>query len=241
WKQMYSLAFGLFAAATALEETGDRQARQLARDAFRWIDDHAHDPEHGGYYEHLTAEGRPVAIEVTDQPPGRGLPVIGQVGHKSMNAHIHVLEALIALRRTWDDPVLVERLNELFLIVRDRIVRPGGHLAMFCRRDFTPTDQRSSFGHELETAYLLMEAAELLKRDDDRKTEQVALRLVEHSLRWGLDKQHGGFFDEGPPEGAATRRDKVWWVQPEGMNGLLTADRLTREADSRYFDTFVQT
>jgi len=241
WKQLYSLAFGLFAAATSYEATGDPQALQLAQDAFGWIDEHAHDPEHGGYYEHLTAEGRPVAVDVTEQPVGRGLPIIGQVGHKSMNAHIHVLEALIALRHVWDDPRLTARLNEVFLIVRDLIVRPGGHLAMFCRRGFTPTDERSSFGHELETAYLLTEAAELLDRDDDATTRQVALRLVEHSFRWGWDKQHGGFFDEGPPEGTATRREKVWWVQPEGMNGLLTADRLSGGKDRRHFDTFVQT
>jgi cellobiose epimerase len=241
WKQMYSLAFGLFAAATSYEATRDPQTLRLAQDAFGWIEKHAHDPKHGGYYEHLTAAGQPVSAEVPDAPLGRGLPVIGLVGHKSMNAHLHVLEALIALRRVWDDPRLIERLNEVFLIVRDRIVRPGGHLAMFCRRDFTPLDERSSFGHELETAYLLTEAAELLHRDDDAKTGQVALQLVEHSLRWGWDQRHGGFFDEGPPEGAATHRQKVWWVQPEAMNGLLTADRLTAGKNPRYYDTYVQT
>ncbi|MBC8868195.1 MAG: AGE family epimerase/isomerase [Planctomycetes bacterium] len=58
WKQMYSLAFGIYAAAGAYQSTGDRKALDLAKAAFRWIDRHAHDPEHGGYFEHLTAEGR---------------------------------------------------------------------------------------------------------------------------------------------------------------------------------------
>ena len=241
WKQMYSLAFGLYAASTSYEATRDPQAMQLARETFDWIEQHAHDPEHGGYFEHLTAEGQPVARDVPAEPPGRGLPVIGRVGHKSMNAHIHVLEALIALRHVWDDARLIERLNEVFLIVRDRIVRPGGHLAMFCRRDFTPVDQRSSFGHELETAYLLTEAAQWLHREDDAKTRQVVLDLVEHSLRWGWDNQHGGFFDEGPPEGAATHRRKVWWVQVEALNGLLIADQWTGGQDPRFYDTYVRT
>ena len=241
WKQMYSLAFGLYAAATSYEATGDPQALQLARDAFQWIEQHAHDSEHGGYFEHLTAEGQPVARDIPEASPGRNLPVIGMVGHKSMNAHIHVLEALIALRRVSDDAQVIQRLNEVFLIVRDRIALPGGHLAMFCRRDFTPVDQRSSFGHELETAYLLTEAAEWLHRDDDAKTRQVALELVEHALRWGWDQHHGGFFDEGPPEGDAMHRRKVWWVQVEAMNGLLTADQLTEGKDPRYYETYVQT
>ncbi len=241
WKQMYSLAFGIYAAAGAYEATGDGQALDLAKAAFRWIDRHAHDSEHGGYFEHLTAEGRPVALDVPNEPLGKGLPLIGHVGHKSMNAHIHVLEALIALRRVWDDARLTERLDEVFQIVRDKIAMPGGHLAMFCSRDFTPVDERSSFGHELETAYLLLEATELLDRDDDQKTRQKALELVDHSLRWGWDQANGGFYDEGPPTGPPTRTSKVWWVQPEGMNGLLTAARIAGDDASRYEKRFART
>jgi cellobiose epimerase len=54
---MYSLAFGLFAAATSYEATRDPQTLRLAQDAFGWIEQHAHDPEHGGYYEDLTEAG----------------------------------------------------------------------------------------------------------------------------------------------------------------------------------------
>jgi mannobiose 2-epimerase len=152
-----------------------------------------------------------------------------------------MLEALIALGQVWAAPRLIRRLDEVFEIVRDRIVMPGGHLNMFATRDFSPRDQRSSFGHELEIAYLLMEAAELLHRDDNRRTEQTARNLVDHSLRWGWDDRHGGFYDEGPPEGEATKKHKVWWVQPEGLNGLLTVARLFGDADPRYGDTFVRT
>ena len=238
WKQMYGQAFGIFAAAGAYEATGDRRALDLAIDGFRWIDRCAHDAEQGGYFELLAADGRPVALAPPEQRADRRFPVIGRVGQKSMNAHIHVLEALMALRQVWDDPLLHQRLEEVFLIVRDKIVRPGGHLAMFSGRDFQPLDERSSFGHELETAYLLMEAAELLGRDDDEQTRRVARELVDHSLRWGWDQTHGGFFDEGPPQGRPTRRGKVWWVEAEAMNGLLTVDRLVGREEPRYSKAF---
>ena len=47
-------------------------------------------------------------------------------GFKSMNSHIHLLEAFAELKKIDDGPVVTERLAELFSIVRDRIaVEPG--------------------------------------------------------------------------------------------------------------------
>lgn len=240
WKQLYSYSFGMYAAAAVAEAAGDRDALELGKLAFRWLDEHAHDTRDGGYFEHLTAEGRPVAMDVPPEPLGRGLPVIGQVGYKSMNAHIHLLEALTALRRVWDDVRLTARLQEVFEIVRDKIVLPGGHLNMFAARDFKPHDERSSFGHQLEIAYLLEEAAELLPGQDAQATRRQALLTVDHALRWGWDNEHGGFYDEGPPTGAATRTDKVWWVQVEAMNGLLTAAHLAPQ-NGEYYRRFAET
>ena len=59
WKQMYGQAFGIFAAAGAYQATGDRKALQLAIEGFQWIERCAHDPQHGGYFELLTANGPP--------------------------------------------------------------------------------------------------------------------------------------------------------------------------------------
>ena len=55
-KQMYSTAFGIYAAAAAYQATKNPNARKLAQDAFVWIEQHAHDGEFGGYYEHLARD-----------------------------------------------------------------------------------------------------------------------------------------------------------------------------------------
>lgn len=241
WKQLYGQAFGIYAAATVYAATGERAALGLALEAFRWLDAHAHDGEHGGYDELLTRDGRRVEEAVPrDQIAGR-FTVIGRLGEKSMNAHIHLLEALTALVQVCDDPLVRERHAEVFLVVRDRIVRPEGHFAMFATRDFQPTVERGSYGHQLETAFLLEEAAEAAKRTDHPTTRRAALRLVDHALRWGYDSAHGGFADEGPPAGAPTRADKVWWVQAEALNGLLTADRLTAGNQPAYRKALART
>ncbi|MHB8898356.1 MAG: AGE family epimerase/isomerase [Thermoguttaceae bacterium] len=240
-KQMYSTAFGIYAAAAAYEATRRPEALELARDAFAWIEQHAHDREHGGYFEHLARDGKPLATAPTEEDFSGRFMVIGKVGRKSMNAHIHLLEALTALRRVWDDRLLLERLEELFVIVRDKIVMPGGHLNMFAERDFTPIDEQSSFGHELEIAYLLAEADELLHGHVSEETAGVAKRVVDHALQWGWDAKDGGFFYEGPPAGPPDKREKSWWVLPEAMNGLLTVHRLPSVTDPRYLEYFART
>lgn len=236
-KQMYSTSFAIYAAAAAYQATKKPEALKLAQDTFAWVEQYAHDPELGGYYEHLARDGKPLALTPTDEDYSERFMVIGRVGHKSMNAHIHILEALSTLRRVWDAPLLTKRLEETFLIVRDKIVMPGGHLNMFADRDFTPIDEQSSFGHELEIAYLLAEADELLHGHVSDATAQVAKRLVDHSLQWGWDEDGGGFYYEGPPIGSPDNRDKSWWVLPEAMNGLLTVSRLFPDDHAKY-DTF---
>lgn len=240
-KQLYSTAFGIYAAATGYQATKDPNVRQLAQDAFVWIDEHAHDPEFGGYHEHLDREGKPLSLVPSDEDYRDRFMVIGKVGHKSMNAHIHILEALTALRRVWDASVLTARLEETFLIVRDKIVMPGGHLNMFADRDFTPIDEASSFGHELEIAYLLAETDELLHGHVSEETAAVAKRLIDHSLKWGWDDENGGFYYEGPPTGLADNRNKSWWVLPEAMNGLLTVAGLFPEDRQQYLEFFART
>ena len=211
------------------------------QDAFAWIEQYAHDPDHGGYNEHLARNGKPLSLTPSDEDFSGRFMVIGKVGHKSMNAHIHILEALSALRRVWDDRLLLERLEEMFLIVRDKIAMPAGHLNMFADRDFTPIDEQSSFGHELEIAYLLAEADELLHGHVSDETAQVAKRLVDHSLQWGWDSEGGGFFYEGPPAARPDKREKSWWVLPEAMNGLLTVSRLPSVTEPRYREYFAHT
>lgn len=234
-KHAYGIAFGIYASAAAYRATKERRALDLALDAFRWLERHAHDREHGGYYEALTRKGSPML-----EPPGpeRADPIGTEYGHKSMNTHIHLLEAFTELfAAAPHEPRLRERLAEIFDLVRDRVCQPSGYLAMFFQPDWTPVPGLDSFGHDVETAFLLLEAAHALG-DRDPRTWQIARSLVDHALHFGWDAQRGGFYDSGHPEGAVTRAEKIWWTQAEGLNALhLMEERYGRE-DARYGRAF---
>lgn len=238
-KHAYGIAFAIYALSAHFRATGDARSLELAKQAFRWLDAHAHDPKNGGYYEALTRQGDPLLFAPQkDQLKD----VIGtRYGYKSMNSHIHLLEALAALSPIWKNKILHSRLDEVFHKVRDTIVvSPPGAMNLFFRPDWKPVPDRDSYGHDIETAYLLVEAADALGHPDDERTWAVARTLVDHTLEFGFDAERGGFYNEGGSFGGVFDSDKVWWVQAEGLNALLLMHHKYGANTPRYWEAFQQ-
>ncbi len=239
-KHLYGLSFAIFGLSAAYEATHDPRALEFAQRTFAWLDEHAHDQANGGYYEALSREGRPI-LKPGEGLGGRAADAIGtRYGFKSMNSHIHLLEALTELRRVWPDPRVEKRLREVFLVVRDKIAVEPGCLNLYFTPDWRPVPDHDSFGHDVETAYLLLEAAEALGEPDDPRTVAVARSLVDHALDWGWDTERGGFFDKGAAFRPAWERDKIWWTQAEGLNALLLMHERFGAATPRYFEAFLK-
>ena len=85
----------------------------LAKRAFAWLEEHAHDPRNGGYYEALTRQGRPILTAPADPNDPVSDAIGTRYGYKSMNSHIHLLEAFTALYEVWPDPLVATRLGSL--------------------------------------------------------------------------------------------------------------------------------
>ncbi|MGA8312892.1 MAG: AGE family epimerase/isomerase, partial [Terriglobales bacterium] len=143
---------------------------ELAQKTFRWIDEHAHDEKNGGYFEWLTRDGKVV--------PGNPESVTMQsvplahfpVGYKSMNTHIHLLESFTQLYRVWKDDTLRQRLEELLALNRDRICVQPGVMNLYFTNDWRPIPDHDSYGHDVETAYLMLEAEDILGHGHDPHT-----------------------------------------------------------------------
>lgn len=225
----YGQAFVIYGAAAVCRVFGDPDALDLARRTFAWLEDHAHDKQYGGYFDRMDVTGKPFPDGYADVPP------------KDYNSSIHLLEAFAELYRVWPDPLLRERLNEMFLLVRDTITDPRGFLNLYFTRDWKHVVRHSlpepfteaednvdfiTFGHDVETAYLLIEASEVLGRDDHAETVALGKRMVEHALAFGWDTELGGFYEGGfymPDDAEPTIFDdrKNWWGQVEGYHTLL--------------------
>ncbi len=239
-KHVYGTAFALYAASLVHEVAHDETSLKVARDAFGWLERHAHDAEHGGYFEAITRGGQPILAPEGPVPPSERADRLGvYYGFKSMNAHIHLLEAVAEFYRVEPTPEVRRRLEELLAVVRDKVAAEPGALNLYLSRDWRPAPAHDSFGHDVETAYLLVEAAGALGIPDDPKTWRVARGLLDHALDWGWDDQHGGFYDKGDVfAGKAYDTTKVWWTQAEGLNALLVMHRRFGRETDRYARAF---
>lgn len=239
-KHVYGTAFILYAASKAYEATRDPRALAVARDAYAWLEAHAHDPKHGGYFEATTRAGVPIKAWDPARPLSARVDRLGiYYGFKTMNSHIHLLEGVAEFYRVAPTPAVRARLEELLAVVRDRIAAAPGALNLYLSADWRAAPAHDSFGHDVETAYLLIEAAEALGRADDDATWRVARSLIDHALDWGWDARDGGFYDKGDVfNGKPYDTTKVWWAQAEGMNALLLMHlKYGRETD-RYWEAF---
>lgn len=241
-KHMYGISFALYALAAAAHATGDPAILDLAKRTFAWMETHAHDAKNGGYFEALSRDGRPILASRTESAGGdpRFDLLHTHYGFKSMNSHIHLLESVTALYQAWPDPSVKVRLCELLAVVRDKVAVEPGCLNLYFTPDWRAVPDHDSFGHDVETAFLLLEAAEALHEPDDPKTLAVARSLVDHALEWGWDGKLGGFYDRGAAFGPATHKEKIWWTQAEGLNALLMMHARFGKQTPTYWNAFLK-
>jgi mannobiose 2-epimerase len=212
-KQLYAESFAILALATYAQVFDVPQAGEQAMACFKSIDQRMHDTEHLGYDE--------------TNDPGWLAPG----AQKDTNTHIHLLEAFTALYHQSQDAAVRGRLEEMVKVVATRIVQPSNYAHKEFYKDWRIHEKPVvSYGHDLETAWLLMDALEVLGTPLEPQVSQVALALGKHSADLGWDSEKGGYFEEGVPGGVPNKLEKIWWIQAEALPGLWWLYRLTGEA-----------
>jgi mannobiose 2-epimerase len=237
-KHLYGQSFGLFALSEYHVATGREDALVLAQRLFDLLEAHAHDRTYGGYRELFAADW-------SDPPAGSASPVGRLTGDlKLMNTHMHVMEALACYVRAGAPPRARERLEEIVAILSQTVIRkhPNGATAGTDRhrRDWTPlldAQARVSYGHNVESLWLMADALRAL----DRSTapyHDLFRSIFDGALAHGWDGVHGGFCESGLPGEPADRREKLWWVQAEGL--LSTLEMLKITGERSYADLFAK-
>jgi mannobiose 2-epimerase len=247
-KRTYGNAFGIYGLAAYYRLSRDPEVLGLARKAFDWIEEHAFDHARKGYFQFLTREGIPFD---SSGPYATVAMDKRELGYKDQNSSIHLLEAYTELYNVWADEVLEHKLRGLLELIRDTMVAKRGYLQLFFHPDWSPVSFRDaspeirrehfgldhvSFGHDYETAFLMLEASHALKIEIDARTLTVARSMLDHALANGWDNRLGGFYDGGYYEAGKDsctiiQPTKNWWAQAEGLNALIIFSRIFPDSD----------
>ncbi len=223
-KQVYGLAFCCYAFSEYYRAGRNQESLARAIACFNIIEQHAYDQERTGYLEAFSREWEPVHdMRLSTKDANE---------KKSANTHLHVLEAYTNLYRLWPDRALFKAIRGLLSDFSNHIVdKSSGHLQLFFDENWSVKSTTISYGHDIEAAWLLSEAA--LAIDDDewiKATRSLGLQLCEAACT-GLDKD-GGLWYESVDGQLATQ--KHWWPQAEAVLGFFYTWQLSGE--SKYLD-----
>lgn len=231
-KQFYGLSFAIYGLSEYYRATGDREALDAAVRLYGEIEHHAFDPQYDGYFEASDRTWNLLDdMRLSDKDANE---------KKTMNTHLHILEAYTNLYRVWPDPDLRRQLANLLRLFLRRLLSPStNHLGLFFGERWEDRSEGVySYGHDIEASWLLFEAAEVI---GDPALMQEVLSRTAALGRAALEgyMSDGSMAYEGNAEGI-TDRERHWWVQAETMVGLyyLSAFHGEERAAAMLLDTW---
>lgn len=220
-KQIYSQAFFIYAFTEHYRASGDESSLQKAIELFRIIEKYSFDPELNGYFEAYSRNW--VLLE------DLRLSEKDENEKKTMNTHLHILEAYTNLYRAWKDEELARQLRNLILIFTQKIVNQKTyHLDLFFDENWNTKSTIVSYGHDIESSWLIDEAARVLAdKELLAKVQQVCIKIADAACE-GLQPDGSMVyeFDKGHLE-----TDRHWWVQSEAVVGFLNTYELTNDQE----------
>ena len=210
-KQLYAQGFAIYGLSELYKVTRDDEVLKNAVNLYKVVETYFADKENGGYIEALSRDFSPLE--------DMSLSAHDINADKTMNSHLHILEAYANLYRVWPDEELKGAVERLLDIIGTKVMAADGHLQLYFKRDWSVMPGGVSYGHDIETSWLALECAFALKDLD----------IVNCVRPWALAMGKAG--NEGLLADGSLRYEKLpdgtfddsrqWWVQAEAVVGNL--------------------
>jgi cellobiose epimerase len=236
-KQVYGQAFCIYGMAEYYKASGNVLALHVAKELFKLTEHYSFDKQQGGYIEAFTRKWQAADdLRLSDKDANE---------RKTMNTHLHLIEAYAGLYAVWPDEILQEKIVDLLEAFDQHIIsNRDAHLHLFMDEYWEVRSSLVSFGHDIEAAWLLLECAETI--NDQSLIDRYKMRSVAmaNAAARGRDAD-GGLWYEYEPTKKQWIKEKHSWPQAEAMVGFfnawqLTGDQLYLKYSRDAFD-FIQT
>jgi mannobiose 2-epimerase len=233
-KILYGLSFAMYSLSEYTMATGDARGLRYAGETFNLVKKHCADTHYGGYFE---------MFEKNWELCGPG----SQGGdRKTLDVHMHLMEAFTSLFECSRESIHRRTLLEDIQLLIQRILHPvyGTGIPQFfadwtvapqIKFDIvwgwdrfaeggkkTHSDDNTSAGHNVEFAWLLAHACDVLGADFEAY-QTIFKKSIDHGAKNGIDFEYGGVYVEGPHAGGVYDQEKEFWQQAEVMIGMLEA------------------
>lgn len=225
-KQVYAEAFTIYAYSEYALAFKDNSALDFAMDLFHKLQTYCYDKANGGYFEAFS--------ETWDKLDDVRLSSKDLNEPKGMNTNLHVLEAFTTLYEASKSQEVASALKEEILLYLNTIVNSHNHVTIFFSEDWNPKTTEISYGHDIESTWLIWEAAEML--GDKKLLEQIRskiIAMIDTFIAEGFDKRTNSTWYEYFPETGDKDSDRHWWVQIEAVEGLANAYDMTGNIEYR--------
>lgn len=226
--QIYALSFVIYGLSEFYKISKNQEALDLATELFHSIQDHAYDPVSGGYFEAFTSDWKPIEdMRLSEKDANE---------KKTMNTHLHIVEAYANLYLVWQNEDLRQSIIEILKIIDQYFIdKETWHLKLFFDENWNERKDVVSYGHDIEAAWLLLWCAEV--SNDEvlvKKYRDYAVKIANATLE-GLDED-GGLWYEYDPQKNLLISQKHWWPQAELWIGCVNAYQITGE--EKYLEIF---
>jgi mannobiose 2-epimerase len=220
-KQVYASAFTIYALSEYYMASGLQAAKQQAIKLYHLLVDKSYDTVNTGYMEAFTRDWQPIGdLRLSAKDANE---------KKTMNTHLHVLEAYTNLYRIWPDKELRKQIQLLINNFFDHFIDvKTHHLVLFFDEDWNRKSDTVSYGHDIEATWLLLEAAQVIKDIEWEEAIKEMCGKIADATLVGLDADGGLWYEYEPFEDHLIK-EKHWWVQAEAMVGFYNAWQISQD------------
>lgn len=210
-KHTYNQAFAIYALASYYDVSQEKEALELAWKLFWLVENKCRDDV--GYLEAFDRQFRPVENDKLSEN--------GVIAEKTMNTLLHVFEAYTELYRVTGDRYVAERLKWILDTFAESVYNPELHRQeVFFDKNMNSIIDLHSYGHDIETAWLIDRGIDILKEETYRqKLAPITADLEAQIYKSAFD----GHSLHNECERGKVDTHRVWWVQAEAVVGFYNA------------------
>lgn len=210
-KHTYNQAFAIYALSSYYRVSKNEEALKTAKGLFALIEEKCRDDK--GYLEAFTEDFLPADNEKLSEN--------GVMAEKTMNTLLHVFEAYTELYDVTKDEAVGEKLRWILDIFRDKVYNPEKRRQeVFFDKDWNTLIDLHSFGHDIETAWLIDRGCEVLGDEAYTKRMHEVTKELEVCV---YEKAYRNHSLANEAENGVVDTTRIWWVQAEAMVGFMNA------------------